>query len=73
MNLGIVLSRHYELGIHEYRHSELGIHELGIRELGIMLLSLLGAQNPLGPESLKLTENYKYHWSRGEGLTSFFT
>ena len=34
MNLGIVLSRHYELGIHESRHSELGIHELGI-----MLLS----------------------------------
>jgi len=37
----MVLSRHYELGIHEYRHSELGIHELGIRELGIMLLSLM--------------------------------
>ena len=39
-----MLSRHYELGIHESRHSEpgiyeLGIHELGIRELGIMLLS----------------------------------
>jgi len=39
MNLGMVLSRHYELGIHESRHSVLGIHELGIRELGIMLLS----------------------------------
>jgi len=34
MNLGMVLSRHYELGIHESRRSELGIHELGI-----MLLS----------------------------------
>jgi len=35
-----MLTRHYELGIHESRHSELDIHELGTRELGIMLLSL---------------------------------
>ena len=34
-----MLSRHYELGIHESRHSKLGIHELGIRALGIVLLS----------------------------------
>ena len=34
-----MLSRHYELSIHESRHSKLGIHELGIRALGIMLLS----------------------------------
>ena len=44
-----MLSRHYELGIHESRHSELGIHELGIRELGIMLLSHAKKAKPLNP------------------------
>ena len=43
-----MLSRHYELGIHESRHSEQGIHELGIRELGIMLLSRNG-RDGVGP------------------------
>ena len=39
-----MLSRHYELGIHDSRHSELGIHELGImllsRNLNISLYVL---------------------------------
>ena len=56
-----MLSRHYELGIHESRHSELGIHKLGIWELGIMLMGNLWLKSFLPCFSARRSYGL-HHW-----------